>query len=102
MPKLKALTARGAVQWRRLKENYRKDIGTLLFHSIKSQFQGLKLTFNASKKKLSYNVPIIFLKPGATVRLTPGARPELRAKNPKKEKNLPELKSRKSQGAHQG
>ena len=43
--------------------------------SIKSRFQSLKLTFNALKKKLSSNVPIIFLKQGATVRLPLCTRP---------------------------
>ena len=55
-------------------ENYRIVKRKLLFLSIKSQFQSLKLTFDAKKKKLSDNVskiswsvPITFLKPGATV-----------------------------------
>ena len=46
-----------------LQENYWNVIRKLLFLSIKSQFQALKQTFNAKKKKLSYNVP----KTGATV-----------------------------------
>lgn len=46
-----------------LKENDRNVKRKLLLLSIKSQFQAVKLTFDTKKKKLSYNIPIIFLKP---------------------------------------
>ena len=64
---VKALTTSGTGQWRRFRENYSKVLGKLLFLSIKSHFQSLKLTFDAKKKKLSFNVAIIFPETGATV-----------------------------------
>ena len=43
-----------------LKENFRNVKRKLFVLRIKSQFQALKLTFDA-EKKLSYYTPIIFL-----------------------------------------